>query len=117
VAERRAPPNCYWRGGLLWGRIKVAGQEHRWSLRTRDGTIAKRRVKAERERLITELQEALANVKTLSGLLPICMYCKKIRDDQGYWQSVEAYLEAHGGAEFTHGMCPVCFTQQMEKLS
>ena len=52
MAERRAPPNCYWRGGLLWGRIKVAGQEHRWSLRTRDGTVAKRRVKAERERLI-----------------------------------------------------------------
>ena len=62
----------------------------------------------ERERLIQELQETLAKVNTLSGLLPICAWCKKLRDDKGYWKSVEEYISAHTGAEFTHGMCPEC---------
>jgi AmiR/NasT family two-component response regulator len=62
----------------------------------------------EREKLIVELQEALARVKTLSGLLPICASCKKIRDDQGYWQQVEVYIRDHSGVEFTHGLCPDC---------
>src|SRR4051794_37396886 len=52
MAKRRAPKNTYWRGGVLWGRIEVAGHEHRWSLRTRDGQVAAGRVKKERERLI-----------------------------------------------------------------
>ncbi len=55
-----------------------------------------------------ELQEALAKVKTLRGLLPICANCKKIRDDDGYWQQVEVYIERHSEAEFSHGMCPAC---------
>ncbi len=62
----------------------------------------------EREALIKELQEALAKIKTLSGLLPICAWCKKIRDDKGYWESVEVYISAHTQAEFTHGVCPEC---------
>ena len=56
-----------------------------------------------------ELREALAHVKTLSGLLPICIYCKKIRDDQGYWERIERYISAHTDAFFSHGMCPECF--------
>ena len=63
----------------------------------------------ERERFIQELQETLAQVNTLSGLLPICAWCKKLRDDEGYWKSVEEYISAHTGAEFTHGMCPECY--------
>ena len=55
-----------------------------------------------------ELQEALAKVKTLSGLLPICSNCKKIRDDRGYWQQVERYVQDHSQAEFTHSLCPDC---------
>jgi AmiR/NasT family two-component response regulator len=55
-----------------------------------------------------ELQEALAQVKILSGLLPICSNCKKIRDDQGYWQQVEIYISEHSEAEFSHGLCPDC---------
>lgn len=55
-----------------------------------------------------ELQEALANVKTLRGLLPICASCKKIRDDKGYWNLLEAYLQDHSDVEFTHGICPEC---------
>lgn len=66
------------------------------------------RHEAERERLIAELQSALANVKTLGGLLPICAWCKKIRDDQGYWEQIESYLGKHSKAGFTHGICPEC---------
>lgn len=57
------------------------------------------------------LQEALASVKTLKGLLPICASCKKIRDDQGYWNQLEAYIEEHSEALFTHGLCPKCLEE------
>ena len=62
----------------------------------------------ERERLVSELREALAQVKTLSGFLPICASCKNIRDDAGYWQGIESYLSEHADVEFTHGICPDC---------
>ncbi len=68
----------------------------------------RKRHEQERERLIGELQTALAQVKMLNGLLPICACCKKIRDDQGYWTQVEVYVMAHSQAEFTHGICPEC---------
>ncbi len=62
----------------------------------------------ERERMIGELQSALAEVKTLSGLLPICASCKKIRDDKGYWNQIESYIAKHSDAEFSHSICPDC---------
>lgn len=67
-------------------------------------------ITAERERdlLIKKLQEALATIKTLSGMLPICASCKSIRNDQGYWEEVELYVKKHSTAEFTHGICPAC---------
>ncbi len=68
----------------------------------------RRRAEDERERLIGELQEALARVKLLSGMLPICASCKKIRDDQGYWHQVEEYVRDHSEAEFSHSICPEC---------
>ena len=68
----------------------------------------KKRIEAEREQLIIELQESLARIKTLNGLLPICASCKKIRDDRGYWEAVEVYVSERSGAEFTHGLCPDC---------
>jgi hypothetical protein len=55
-----------------------------------------------------DLRDALAKVKTLSGFLPICASCKKIRDDKGYWNQIEAYLSAHSELEFSHGLCPDC---------
>ena len=58
---------------------------------------------------VRELEEALARVKQLQGLLPICSYCKKIRDDQNYWQQVEGYISEHSDAVFSHGICPDCF--------
>jgi PAS domain-containing protein len=69
----------------------------------------RKRVEEERERLIKELQEAVAKVKTLSGMLPICSSCKKIRDDKGYWNHIEVYIRDHSETEFTHGICPECF--------
>ncbi len=62
----------------------------------------------ERERLIHELQEALARVKTLSGLLPVCASCRKIRDSHGQWHHLETYIRMHTEADFTHGICPDC---------
>ncbi len=68
----------------------------------------RQRAAEEREELIHDLQEALAQVKTLRGMLPICSSCKKIRDDRGYWHSVETYVREHSEVEFTHGLCPDC---------
>ncbi len=62
----------------------------------------------EREGLIAELQDALANVKTLKGLLPICAWCNKVRDDGGDWHPMEVYLKIHADASFSHGICPEC---------
>jgi PAS domain S-box-containing protein len=62
----------------------------------------------EREELITELQEALTRIKTLSGLLPICASCKRIRDDRGDWNQIEVFIQGHSDAEFTHSFCPEC---------
>ncbi|NOQ65833.1 MAG: hypothetical protein GQ556_01260 [Desulfobacterales bacterium] len=66
----------------------------------------------EKEELIVNLQKALSEVKNLSGMLPICSSCKKIRDDDGYWQQIEEYIRDHSNADFTHGICNDC----VEKL-
>lgn len=66
------------------------------------------RYAVERQRLMVELREALARVKTLSGLLPICASCKNIRDDSGYWQAVDVYVQNHTDAAFSHALCPGC---------
>jgi hypothetical protein len=66
-----------------------------------------RRLRRERE-IQRELGQALSEVKTLRGLLPICAACKKVRNDQGYWQVIESYIAEHSEAEFTHGICPEC---------
>jgi len=65
---------------------------------------------------VTELQAALANVKQLRGLLPICSYCKRIRGDDQYWQQVEGYITAHSDAQFSHGICPSCFATLSAEL-
>lgn len=58
---------------------------------------------------VAELEDALGRVKQLQGLVPICSYCKKIRNDSNYWQHLETYLSAHSGAQFSHGICPECY--------
>jgi PAS domain S-box-containing protein len=77
---------------------------------------ARKREEQERIKLIGELTEALGRAKTLAGLFPICACCKRIRDDQGYWQQVEAYISEHSDAVFTHGICPECFKDAKEEL-
>jgi hypothetical protein len=76
----------------------------------RNAHLQERRQTAEKEKvkLINELTEALANVKKLSGLLPICSHCKKIRDDKGYWNQVDVYIQENSEADLTHGICPDC---------
>jgi PAS domain S-box-containing protein len=71
----------------------------------------------EKENLIHDLSQALNEIKTLSGLLPICARCKNIRDDQGYWQRIENYIESHSEATFTHGLCPKCIKELYPDLS
>ena len=66
------------------------------------------RAERERDRLIVQLEESLAKIKKLSGLLPICAGCKKIRDDKGYWNQIELYLREHSDAIMSHGICPEC---------
>ena len=69
----------------------------------------RKEAEAEREKLIIELKDALAQVKTLKGLLPICAHCKKVRNDEGYWQQIEQFIHDRSEAEFSHGICPECF--------
>jgi len=75
------------------------------------------RYAVERQSLMLKLQKALEEVKTLKELLPICSGCKKIRDDQGYWQSVEKYLLDHAGVKFSHGLCPECLRKMYPDLA
>jgi len=70
----------------------------------------------EKERLIVELRKALEEVRELSGLLPICSFCKKIRNDQGYWQQVDEYITRHSNATFSHGICPQCMQRHFPDL-
>ncbi len=75
------------------------------------------RVNAEMKARNQELQEALDKVKVLSGMLPICAHCKKIRNDEGYWQDVAVYIRNHSEAEFTHGLCPNCVQEHYPDFS
>ena len=92
--------------GRHYGRI--------WSFRD---ITERKRVEEEREILIRELQNALAEVKVLSGLVPICSNCKKIRDDSGFWNQLESYIQKHSQAKFSHGICPDCMAQLYPDIS
>jgi PAS domain S-box-containing protein len=106
----------HFRHRLAGGEIKsveVAGSPIRIGTKIYLYTIVnditeRKKAEEDRERLITELTEALSRIKTLSGMLPICSSCKKIRDDRGYWNQIESYIRDHSDAEFTHGLCPDC---------
>ncbi|MFH2037436.1 MAG: PAS domain S-box protein, partial [Candidatus Zixiibacteriota bacterium] len=104
--------------GLSNSTVEIDGEKLQLSI-FRDIT-ARKRVEAERDKIITELREAINKVKTLSGLIPICASCKKIRDDQGYWSDVELYISKHSDAEFSHGLCNDCmkklYPEQYDRL-
>lgn len=78
--------------------------------------LYKHRADQERERLIRELEKANAEINKLRGILPICAYCKKIRNDEGYWNEVEIYIRQHSEAQFSHGICPDCYKREMQSI-
>jgi DNA-binding response OmpR family regulator len=81
---------------------------------------ALREKEKEQQKLISELREALAEIKTLRGLIPICAWCRKVHDDEGYWHQLEAYISKHTDAIFSHGICPECeekYRAEIEELS
>ncbi len=79
------------------------------AVETLQDITARKLMEEEKLRLNDELIKAMNQIKTLSGLIPICAACKKIRDDKGYWNQIESYLEEHSEVEFSHGLCPECF--------
>jgi CheY-like chemotaxis protein len=76
--------------------------------------LYKSKMEFEKTHLLLKLQDALAKIKTLSGLLPICSSCKKVRDDKGYWNQIELYLRKHSDVEFTHSLCPECAKKYLQ---
>ena len=79
--------------------------------------IRSMRYAVERQRLMMELKRANEQIKTLSGIIPICSHCKNIRNDAGYWQAVEKYVTEHSGAMFSHGICPDCIKKYYPELA
>ena len=97
------------------GPITLHGQKLLYSL-VHD-ISERKKAEEEKERLIYELRDALAKIKKLSGLLPICASCKKIRDDSGYWEQIESYIKDHSEAEFSHSICPECVKKLYPELA
>jgi len=86
--------------------LTVADQEY--LLLVASDVTERKRAEQEQEKLVKELQKALSDVKTLKGIIPICASCKKIRDDKGYWEQIETYINKYSEADFSHGICPEC---------
>lgn len=93
-----------------------AGQKRLLEVNQMSRLIEEKKIaEQEREKVIDNLKIALDEVKTLQGLIPICASCKKIRDDKGYWNKIENYVEKHSKAIFSHGICPECSERQFGK--
>ena len=97
---------------LHWNSTRDEGRQVIYGV-ARDVTERKR-AEDERERLVGELRTALGEVKTLQAFLPICAYCKSIRDDENYWHAVDAYISQHTNTSFSHGICPRCYASVIE---
>ncbi len=99
-------------GGLVYNvrrRLRIQNEEiHKSHEKIKIEIEERKRAQIDKDNLIIELRNALAEVKALSGLLPICSTCKKIRDDKGNWIQIESYIKHHSEAEFSHGICPEC---------
>lgn len=85
-------------------------------VRTFTDITDRKKIEKENEKLIEELRNALSEVQTLRGILPICSICKNIRDDKGYWRQVESYFQHHSGIMFSHGLCPTCAQEHYPKF-
>lgn len=95
---------------------QVAEIEHELTLAQQE-IERRKKLEKEKEELITELKQALTEIKTLRGFLPICAHCKKIRDDDGYWQQLEKYIQDHSDARFSHGICPDCIAKHYPEIA
>ena len=93
-----------YRTGMESEQRKLEGEQERLKQEIED----RRRTEQEKELLVAQLQKALEDVKTLSGFIPSCSYCHNIRDDEGFWNRLEAYIQEHSDARFSHGICPDC---------
>lgn len=114
--------------GNILERAKVTGPYgyivKPFDMKTLDITVGmalyKHELDMEKDRLTRELKDSMEKVKLLSGLLPICCSCKKIKDDKGYWEQVEVYVSEHSEAEFSHALCPECikkiYPKQYERI-
>jgi PAS domain S-box-containing protein len=107
------------RGRLIW--VRSIGE----AVRDAEGKIVRvqgafqditerKLVEVEQDKLINELRDALAEVKTLREFLPICSYCRKVRDDQNFWSQIEIYISEHTSTKFSHGICPECYEKNVE---
>jgi len=105
-------------GSFRWLRWNAAPDSARQGIYSvaRDVTESKRAAE-EREELVRKLQTALEEVRTLRAILPICSYCRKVRDDENYWHTVEGYIAQHTGTRFSHGICPSCLAEHVEPLA
>lgn len=83
-------------------------QARRYLLLVSEDVTERKAAEVEQELLVEKLREALEHVRTLRGIIPICASCKKIRDDEGYWEQIETYVQKHSEADFSHGICPEC---------
>lgn len=97
---------------LLWNAAPDFEHEVIYSV-ARDIT-ARKQAAEERETLVAKLRDALAEVRTLREILPVCSYCKRIRDDDDRWHTLEAYIGRHTNSRFSHGICPTCYTREIE---
>jgi len=98
---------------LLWN--ATADLDHQVIYSVARDITERKQAEQEREQMLRELQVALAEVKELQKILPICMYCKNIRDDENYWQTVETYISHHTNTRFSHGICPTCYENVIER--
>jgi PAS domain S-box-containing protein len=104
-------------GSFRWLRWNAnAGRDEGLIYSVARDITAQKQVEEDLERLVGDLQAALAEVKTLREILPICSYCRRVRDDADYWDSVENYIARHTDTRFSHGICPSCMVEHVEPM-
>ena len=101
---------------ILWSAKIIRHNDHDVILSLAYDFTERKQTVEEREKLIIELEKALAEVKKLSGLLPICAHCKKIRNDEGYWEQIEIFIKERSDADFSHSVCPACVNKLYPEL-